>query len=133
MNFSEIREYMTVLCQMASKNLDEMVKKHGAYLPFFIMFNAKSCYVRYDTQKESITDATLVLMEKDELDIVVDPIDRDVTSFINGESCASVELEEYTADTLLACIRACWNWRLSTEGLITMDSDGRFIAADLIE
>lgn len=130
---AEIRDYLTVLSQMASKNLDEMVKKHSAYLPFFIMFNAQSCYVRYDTQKESITDATLVLMEKDEVDIVVDPIDRNVTSFINGESCASVDMEEYTADTLLACIRTCWNWRLSTVGLITMNSDGRFVAADLIE
>ena len=74
MTYYEIHNYMNVLCEMTNKNLDELVRNNSEYLPFFIMINAQSCYVQYDTQEEVITRVSLYMIKKDGLAIVVDPI-----------------------------------------------------------
>lgn len=132
MHHYEIQNYMKVLCEMTNKNLDEIVNNAYEFLPFFIMFNAQSCYVRYDTQDECITDVTLKVMNNAGLVIEVDPISSTITAFVAGEPGESLKMQKNTADILLDCIRTCWRQRLSTEDLISINSDGRFVAADLI-
>jgi hypothetical protein len=97
MHHYEIQNYMKVLCEMTNKNLDEIVNNAYEFLPFFIMFNAQSCYIRYDTQDECITDVTLKVMNNAGLVIEVDPISSTITAFVAGEPGESLKMQKNTA------------------------------------
>lgn len=129
---NEMCNYMNILCEMTNKNLDEMVENNYKYLPLIIVCNAQACYLVYDTQEEIITNVTLLVMNRGGLVIAVDPIGGVITGSVADQNCISINMKRETADALFACARAYWEKRLSTEMLISPNSDGRFIAADLL-
>ena len=129
---NEMCNYMNILCEMTNKNLDEMVENHYEFLPMIIVCNAQACYLIYDTQEEIITNITLLVMNLSGLVIAIDPIGGVITGSVADEKCISINMKRETADALFACTRAYLEKRLSTEMLISPDSDGRFIAVDLL-
>ena len=132
MHYREIGNFMNILCEMTSKNLDEIVNNHRDCLPVFLMVTAQSCYVLYNTQEERIVEVNLQMINKDGLAVEIDPIKCLIAGCVAAEPYKSFEMDKNTADTLLACITAMWKHRLSTEGLITTSSDDGLIAADLL-
>lgn len=91
----------------------------------------KSCYVKYDTFEEQIINIKLIMVKKAGFIIEVDPIEGHIRSYVADQVGGSLQMKEYIADTIRACIQVCWNKRLSTECLVTLHGDGRYIAADL--
>ena len=132
MNNYEICNYMSVLCKMINKNLNEIVNENCNDLPFFIMFNANACYVRYDTQEENITHVILEVMNRDGLAVEIDPIKGIITGVVADDPSCVVEMNKDVASILFSCISVCWKKRLQEEGIISFNVDDRVIAADLL-
>lgn len=131
--FSEINDFANMLCKMTNSALEEIVRTEHDSFPFFLFFTVRSCYVKYDTQEGRITDVSIYVIEKDSFIIEIDPIGGYIRGIVGGEIGSGIKMKRNVADTLLACVRQCWNSRLSSEELITVNGDNRYIAADLIE
>ena len=129
--FREIHNFGTVICKMTSNNLEELVKNHCDYLPFWLHFTGEACYVKYDTQNEVITDISLRVIDRNGLAVEIDPINGYVRAIVAGNSGESIMMPKDIADTLFSCIHQCWNMRMHAEGLVTTGND-RYIAADLL-
>ena len=131
-NKNEIRNYINILCEMTNKSLDQIVNENNEYLPMFIVFNAHACYVRYDTQEENITHVTLEVINRVGHIIEIDPVEGVISGVLEDEPSCTVKMKKHTASILLRCISVFWKKRLKEEGLISLNSDGRFIVADLL-
>lgn len=130
--FREIHDFASTLCDMANKNLEEIVINHCESLPFYLHFATEACYVKYDTHEETITDISLRLIERNGFAIEVDPINGYIQGIVAGKSSGSTQMNRDIADALFACIHQCWIMRLSTEQLLTTGDNDRYIAADLL-
>ena len=103
------------------------------HLPLFLMQIPEACYVLFDTKENCIVSTTICMFSKSWIAVEVDPINASITGHMADEDVCTFEMQKYVADMLFRCIRQCWDMRLSTEGLISTNSNGRFIAANLIE
>lgn len=128
---TEIKHVANELCEITNTFLENITISQRADLPLFLGFTAKACYVKYDTLEEKITDISIVMIDKNGFAIVADPIDGYVRGYIANEICTSVRMRESTAKTLHAFIQVGWKKRLSIDCLISLNGDGRYIAADL--
>lgn len=129
--YKEINHFANILCESTNSFLEDIVNTKCEYLPLFLSFTAKSCYVKYDTLEEKIINIRLIMVEKNGFIIEVNPIDNYVRSYVANIVSGSLQMKKTIADTLRACVHVCWKKRLSTECLVTMNGDGRYITADL--
>ena len=129
--YEEINRIASELCESANLCLECVVSTKCECLPLLLGFMAESCFVKYDTEEEQITNIDIILIEKNGFVIEADPINACVRGYFADEICGSIQMRVPIAKTLRACIQACWKKRLSTEYLVTMNGDGRYIAADL--
>lgn len=128
----EIIEFTNMLCAMVNNAVENVVLTHTDELPFFLFFAARKCFVLYDTEKEKITSISLYVIEKDHLTIEVDPIDGYVRGGLGDKVTGTVRMKKHVSNTLFACISKLWLMRLSEEGLITVNGNDGYIAADLL-
>lgn len=130
--FEQIQFLANILCETTNLALERLVYVKIDDLPFYLFFGSTACYVKYDTQDERITDVQIVVMNNNGFTVEVDPIKGSITGNLANQCTASIEMEVYVANTVLACIREAWQWRLSTDRLITVKADDRHIVADLL-